>query len=57
MIHDIKHSNVPSIPTSNQCTHTYGQHELWSSQVMTVALKGDVAYSLRIMGGTDDVTL
>lgn len=30
------------------------QHELWSSQVMTVALKGTWIYSLRIMGGTDD---
>lgn len=44
--------------TSNQYTHTYEQHGLWLSQGYDSSVKGDVAYFfLRIMSGTDDVTL
>lgn len=59
--HDLRYeaqlcSEYPNVEPVH--THTRReQHELWLSQFMTVALKGDVACSWRITGGTDDETL
>lgn len=56
-INNMKHSNVQSIPTSNQCTHTYGT--AWALVITGYdsSIKGDVASSFKVMGGKNDATL
>lgn len=50
----MKHSNVHGIPISHE--FTYGTAQALVVRCYDSSIKGGVAFSLRIMGGIDDVT-